>query len=50
MIQVSRLTREFDGDGVFDISLSVEKGQALGLLGPAGAGWYSRAKAAQCGE
>lgn len=38
MIQVSRLTREFDGDGVFDISLSVEKGQALGLLGPAGAG------------
>ncbi len=38
MIQCKGLTREFDGDGVFDISFHVEKDQALGLLGPAGAG------------
>lgn len=38
MIQCENLTREFFGDGVFDISLQVGKGEALGLLGPAGAG------------
>ena len=38
MIQLDRLTLEFAGDGVFDISLKVNPGEALGLLGPAGAG------------
>ena len=38
MIQCESLTREFAGDGVFDITFKVEGGQALGLLGPAGAG------------
>lgn len=38
MIQCKNLSRSFDEDGVFDIDLKVEPGQALGLLGPAGAG------------
>jgi len=38
LIRCENLTREFFGDGVFDISLQVKEGEALGLLGPAGAG------------
>jgi ABC-type multidrug transport system ATPase subunit len=38
LILCKNLSRTFDEDGVFDIDLRVEKGQALGLLGPAGAG------------
>lgn len=38
MILCEGLTRGFKGNGVFDISFQVEKGQALALLGPAGAG------------
>ena len=38
MIRCDNLTRAFEGDGVFDISLQVQAGQTLGLLGPTGAG------------
>ena len=38
MILCEGLTRGFNGNGVFDISFQVEKGQALALLGPADAG------------
>jgi ABC-2 type transport system ATP-binding protein len=38
LIHCDNLTRAFEGDGVFDISLQVQAGQTLGLLGPTGAG------------
>ncbi len=38
MIQCEGLTRAYLEDGVFDITFLVNKGEALGLLGPAGAG------------
>lgn len=38
MIRCDRLSLDFSGEGVFDISLQVAKHQALGLLGPVGAG------------
>lgn len=38
MIQCKDLTISFFEDGVFDLNLQVGKGQATGLLGPAGAG------------
>lgn len=38
MIRCENVTREFDGDGVFDVNIHVKGGEALGLLGPAGAG------------
>jgi ABC-2 type transport system ATP-binding protein len=38
LIRCENLTRAFEDDGIFDISLQVQAGQILGLLGPAGAG------------
>lgn len=39
MISVEQLTRDYGGSrGVFDLSLSVSKGEAFGFLGPNGAG------------
>lgn len=38
MIKCNSLTKRYGEDGVFDLSFGVGKGQALGLLGPAGAG------------
>ncbi len=39
MIEVEKLTRDYGaGKGVFDLSFSVEKGEAFGFLGPNGAG------------
>lgn len=38
MIRCDSLTKEYGEDGIFDLSFQVEKGQTLGILGPAGAG------------
>lgn len=39
VIEVNHLTRDFGGErGIFDISLSVSKGEVFGFLGPNGAG------------
>lgn len=39
MICVEHLTRDYgNGKGVFDVSFSIEKGEAFGFLGPNGAG------------
>ena len=39
VIEVENLTKEYGhGRGVFDVSLTVEKGETLGFLGPNGAG------------
>lgn len=38
-IDIENLTRDYgDGKGVFDVSISVGKGEAFGFLGPNGAG------------
>ncbi len=38
MIRCDSLTKEYGEDGIFDLSFQVSGGQALGILGPAGAG------------
>ena len=38
MIHCEQLTRQDETGGVFDLDMHVDKGQALGLLGPAGSG------------
>jgi len=38
LIRCESLTKEYGEDGIFDLSFQVEKGQTLGILGPAGAG------------
>ena len=39
MIVVKKLTRDYGNDkGVFDVSFSIEQGEAFGFLGPNGAG------------
>lgn len=39
VIEISHLTRDYGhGRGIFDISLSIEKGEVFGFLGPNGAG------------
>lgn len=39
MIVVKNLTRDYGNDkGVFDVSFSIEQGEAFGFLGPNGAG------------
>lgn len=39
VIEIKNLTRDYGGGrGIFDISLSIEKGEAVGFLGPNGAG------------
>ena len=39
VIEVSRLTKDYGGGkGIFDVNLSVERGEIFGFLGPNGAG------------
>ena len=38
MIRCEGLTKSYEGDGIADLTLSVQPGEALGLLGPGGAG------------
>lgn len=39
MISIEKLTRDYgNGKGVFDLSFSIDKGEAFGFLGPNGAG------------
>ncbi len=39
VIEVSRLTKDYgSGKGIFDVNLSVERGEIFGFLGPNGAG------------
>lgn len=38
VIEVSRLTKDYgSGKGIFDVNLSVERGEIFGFLGPNGA-------------
>jgi ABC-2 type transport system ATP-binding protein len=38
VIEIKNLTRDYGGKGVFDLTMSVESGEAFGFLGPNGAG------------
>ena len=39
MIEIQNLTKNYgNGKGVFDLSLTIEKGEVFGYLGPNGAG------------
>lgn len=38
VIEISHITKNYGGKGVFDVSFNVEKGEIMGFLGPNGAG------------
>lgn len=38
VIEISHITKDYGGKGVFDVSFNVEKGEIMGFLGPNGAG------------